>query len=131
MKTFHDVLRLLARISLSLIFFYMTYDAITHWTGKLTEYKNLGIPQPSIVLFATSVVQFFGAVALVLGYKARWGALALAVFMALTIFYYHDFWNDKGAADTVKMLSFMRNAGILGGLLLIYADGPGSLTLGK
>lgn len=128
-KTFNNVLMLLGRILISLIFFVTAYWKITHWELALGEMAFRHIPQPSIILFAACIIEFFGAISLVLGYKARLAGLVMGLFLIPVTYLFHDFWAFSGEQWTTELLMFLKNAGLIGGLFYIAANGAGSYAL--
>ena len=70
---------------------------------------------------AAIAVEALGSVALILGYKTRWGAVALAVFLVVSTLVFHT------AAD--QRIQLLKNLAILGGLLGMIAQGPGDISL--
>jgi putative oxidoreductase len=63
-------------------------------------------------------------VALVLGYKAREAALALAAFTLVATALFHNNW-----ANQIDMLMAMKNIAIIGGLLMVYTFGAGAKSM--
>ena len=63
---------------------------------------------------------------LALGWKARWAALAVAVFTLVASIFFHNFWTmaDAAAAGTNQIM-FMKNVSVIGGMLMVFAFGPG------
>jgi putative oxidoreductase len=59
------------------------------------------------------------------GYQARIGATLLAIFIVLATVFFHNFWALPSEEQQAQMVQFMKNLAILGGLLLIIANGPG------
>lgn len=120
MNIFQSILLLIGRIAVSLMFFNEAYYKITHWLPTLHEMAYMGIPQTSIVLFAVCIINFFGALFLVLGFKTKWSAAALAIlFVAVTFYTQKNFVN------------LLQHAAIFGGLLYIFVTGPGQFALDK
>jgi putative oxidoreductase len=70
-----------------------------------------------------------GAVMVLLGWRARFGALLLVLFLIPTTLVYHDFWILTGVQRTAQMLQFLKNLSIIGGLLMVCAYGSGPLGL--
>ncbi len=68
---------------------------------------------------------------LALGWKARWAALALAGFTLLASILFHDFWNKAGPELMTNQLFFFKNVAAIGGMLMVFAFGPGRLSLDK
>ena len=66
-----------------------------------------------------------------LAWKARWAALAIAVFTAVATVIFHNFWAMTGADAGMQRLMFMKNVSVIGGLLAVYAFGPGRLSIDR
>ncbi len=58
------------------------------------------------------------------GFMTRWGALALAAFCVIAAIFFHANFGDQ-----VQMVMFMKNLTIAGGLLALFAAGPGSISV--
>jgi putative oxidoreductase len=88
-----------------------------------------GIPQYQALGYLVAGVEVIGGLMVLVGLKARWGAMLLAVFTALTIFFVHHFWDMTGAAFKTNMTEALKNLSVIGGLLLVVAvgSGPGAM----
>jgi putative oxidoreductase len=84
---------------------------------------------PAAVAYAVAAVNLIGGLMILVGFKARWAALALFVFTGLTIFFAHPFWNMEGAARAANQAHALKNLAIMGALLMIAAMGPGRFSL--
>jgi putative oxidoreductase len=70
------------------------------------------------------VVEIGGGLLLLIGYRARLAAAALALFtVAAAIFFHGNF------ADQNQMIHFIKNLAIAGGLLQVVATGASALSL--
>lgn len=69
-------------------------------------------------------VEFGGALLLVLGYRVRPLALALAVFALATAVSFHS-----NFADQNQMFHFLKNVMMAGGLLQIVDFGAGAISI--
>ena len=79
---------------------------------------------PGILLPLVILLEIGGALALIVGFQARWAALALAVFCVLSAVMFHsDF------ADQAQMTNFLKNLSIAGGLLMLYVHGAGAFSI--
>jgi len=67
----------------------------------------------------------------VVGWKTRWAALALAVFTLAATVFFHAFWAVPPEQQMTQQLMFMKNIGIVGGLLAFYAFGAGRISIDK
>ncbi len=83
-----------------------------------------GLPLPFFVYLLTVIVEVGGGVLLVLGYRTRIVALALAVFTLAAALIFHRAFSDPG-----QMIHFLKNFAIAGGLLQVVAFGAGSFSL--
>jgi putative oxidoreductase len=55
--------------------------------------------------------------------------LALAAFTLLATVLFHNYWAMPADQQMMQQLMFMKNLAITGGLLVLFAFGPGSLSL--
>ncbi len=67
--------------------------------------------------------------ALIIGWQARWSALALAAFTLGASLLFHNFWTFPAEQQMVQQLMFMKNLAIVGGLLMVAALGSGPASL--
>ena len=69
---------------------------------------------------------------MVVGYKARFGALALLTFLVLTTYFFHGFtfWNVVNTQARHDHIVFLvTNLSIMGAMLMIVVNGAGPLSL--
>jgi putative oxidoreductase len=84
----------------------------------------VGLPFPPLAFAVATAVELGGGLLLILGYRVRPVALALAVFSVATAVSFHsDF------ADQNQMIHFLKNVMMAGGLLQIAAFGAGALSV--
>jgi putative oxidoreductase len=58
------------------------------------------------------------------------GALGLIVFLIPTTLLFHDFWAFEGDDQRMQQMShFLKNLGIVGGLILLMSYGPGRYSV--
>lgn len=110
------------RFFLSLIFVTSGLSKITQYEGTQGYMEAMGVPGallPLVIL--TEVV---GGLAVMLGWKTRYAAFALAGFSALSAVLFHADFSDQS-----EMTSFMKNIALAGGFLVIFAQGAGSYAI--
>jgi uncharacterized membrane protein YphA (DoxX/SURF4 family) len=44
---------------------------------------------------------------------------------------FHSFWDVGAAQQNIQLVSFLKNLSIMGGLLLLVANGPGRFCIGN
>ena len=116
-----DVLALVGRLFVAIIFLASAFGKITNFDGTLQFMEAHGMPAVNLLCIGAIAVESLGAVALILGYKTRWGAAALAVFLVAATWVFHT------APD--QRIQLLKNLAILGGLLNLMAQGPGEISL--
>jgi putative oxidoreductase len=89
----------------------------------------MGPLMPWAVLAA--VVEFFSALAIVVGLKARLGALLLALFTIAAAFLAHRYWSVDPAQYRLQYIQFWKDIAIVGGLLFIFVRGAGPLSIDR
>jgi putative oxidoreductase len=74
---------------------------------------------PGLLVWVGFIVKLVAGLAVILGYQTRLAALALIGFTVLTAFVFHgDFGN-----------AFWKEVSMIGGLLVLFAAGPGELSM--
>lgn len=117
---------LLGRLFLSAIFLVTGGQKILDFSGSRTYLENLGIPMPGALLGIAIFLELVGGLAVLLGYRARLGAILLVIFLVpATLVYHVDFGGES------QLNHFLKNLSILGGLLLVAGSGPGPYALDR
>ncbi len=120
---------LAGRILLAAIFMVSGIAKVTDPTGSAAHMTAAGIPAADILVWVAGLAEIAGALALIFGFLARLGAAGLILFLIPTTLLFHDFWSYEGAEQIAQMASFLKNVGLVGGLLLLIAAGPGRYSL--
>jgi len=89
-----------------------------------------GVPLASVTVPLSGVLAILGGLSVALGYKARWGAWLLVLFLVPVTLMLHRFWGlTDPAAATMQQVMFMKNLALLGTALLMAAVGSGPFSL--
>jgi putative oxidoreductase len=102
-----------------------------HFTSKSIGYAAThGVPLASLAVPFSGVLAIIGGLSILLGYKAKYGAWLLVLFLVPVTLMMHRFW---GVADPMtammQQINFMKNLSMLGAALLIAHFGSGPLSL--
>jgi len=116
-----DILALVGRLFIAIIFLSSAFGKITNFDGTLLYMEAHGMPATTFFCVAAIVLETLGSTALILGYKTRWGAAGLSVFLIAATWVFHT------APD--QRIQLLKNLAILGGLLHVVAFGPGPISL--
>src|ERR1700730_4962266 len=68
-------------------------NKILHFHDVLAVMKAHNVPYPEFLLPGAIIFLIVGGLCVLLGYKARFGALLLLVFLVLAAYYFHNFWD--------------------------------------
>ena len=122
MTSLQTYLPTLGRIFLAIIFILAGLGKIPAIEGNVGYMQAYGVP--GILIWPTILVELVGGLMLLVGFRARWAAAALAGFSLIAALIFHtDF------ADQMQMTSFLKNVAIAGGLFYVIAYGAGALAL--
>ncbi|HMH19547.1 MAG TPA: DoxX family protein [Burkholderiales bacterium] len=122
----NSIAALAGRILIAQIFLLSGIDKIVHHAQTLGYMTKAGLPFPEVLLIASIIVEIGAALAIIAGWKTRWAAAALILWMIPVTLVFH---NPAGGQD--QMVHFMKNVAITGGLLVLWASGPGVLSIGR
>lgn len=131
MNTNRDVAALVARILLSVMFIYSGFGKIAGFDGLAGYIASKGMPLPQLMAIGAILVELGGGLLLLVGFKARWAALAFFLFLIPTTLIFHNFWAAPAAQAMAEQTSFLKNVTIMGGMLMVWAFGPGRLSLDR
>ncbi|WP_425258792.1 DoxX family protein [Rubrivivax sp. RP6-9] len=85
-----------------------------------------GLPASAALAVLVGVFEIVAGLALALGLFTRWAALALALFTLVASVLFHAYWQAPAEQQFVQQLLFMKNLGVVGGLLLLVGVGAGA-----
>lgn len=119
---------LAARIFLTVLFLRSGFNKILDFGGTQEYMASSGIPAglTGFLLVSSIIIEIVGALSVILGYKARWGAIALIVFLVPTTLIFHT-----NFAQEMQVIQFFKNLGLIGGLLMVVYFGSGPLSIDR
>jgi putative oxidoreductase len=112
---------LVGRIFISFIFLRSGFGKILDFDNIQSYMIDVGMPATAFFLVIAIVIEIAGGLMILLGFKARTGALLLIVFLIPTTLIFHPYATDP--------LQFMKNLAIVGGLFGVAAHGSGPFRL--
>ncbi len=119
---------LLARILYTAVFL---YSVPSHFSESTIQYAvSQGVPMAWIAVPLSGIVALLGGLSILLGYRAKEGAVLIVLFLAPVTLLLHKFWTiTDPAAAMLQQIQFMENVSLLGAALLIAHFGSGPLSL--
>ena len=130
-STMANAVALVGRILLAAMFLMAGYGKIGGFAGTVGYISSVGLPAPQVLAAAAVVVELVGGALLLIGWKARWAALALAGFTVMASVLFHNYWAMPAAQQMVQQLMFAKNIAVTGGLLMVAALGAGGWSVDR
>jgi putative oxidoreductase len=121
MTTIEKSADLAGRILLAAVFLVAGIGKIGGYAGTQAYMASAGVP--GALLPAVIAIEVLGPIALILGYRTRLTAFALAIFTLLAALLFHR------APEQMQQIMFLKNFAIAGGLLVLAAHGAGAWSL--
>ena len=90
-----------------------------------------GLPLVDVLLPLTILIELGGGLLLALGWKARWAAAALLLFLIPTTLIFHQFWGIDPKLAQMQKIHFLKNVAIMGGMLMVLAIGAGAWSVDR
>ena len=118
-------LPVLARICLVVLFPFSALDKMLHWNDALKQANSSVLPGGPGLLVISIAVELVTPISIVFGWHDRLAAFVLAGFCAVTAILYHrfwacgDFWAQGESQGRTHFWDFLKNFGLVGGLLLL------------
>lgn len=129
--TLNYVSTLAGRTLLALIFIVSGFGKITGFSATAGFMASKGMPMAEVLLVGTIAVEFLGGLMLLVGWKARWAALAIFLFIIPATLIFHSPAGLTGQEAQDQIINVMKNLAIMGGLLMVFAFGPGAWSLDR
>ncbi|HEY1677214.1 MAG TPA: DoxX family protein [Candidatus Sulfotelmatobacter sp.] len=104
---------------------------LNHFKSATIAYAaSQGAPLASIAVPFSGVLALAGGLSVLIGYRAKVGALLIALFLIGVTPVMHAFWNvSDPIMHQMQWVMFMKNLSMLGGALLISQFGAGPWSL--
>jgi len=125
-----DVLDLIARIMISTIFLFEAFDSIVYYNSTqntMTEYNVLW--RQDILLIGAIILLILGGLLILIGYRAKLGAVLLLCYWIPVTLIVHSFWDAPEDIRRVQSILFMKDIAIIGGLLMLLVHGSGKYSV--
>ena len=127
MTTLDRWLPLIGRVLFAFIFL---AAAPRHFSGEgISHAAGLGVPFANLFVPLSGILAIAGALSVIFGFHARWGAWMLVLFLVPVTLGMHQFWKIDTEQRHIQVSMFAKNISMLGGALLIARHGSGAFSL--
>ena len=124
-----NLMALVGRILIAILFIPAGWGKIAGFSGTVGYIASKGVPLPEVCAALAIAAELGLGIALAVGFKTRWAALGLAIFVAVITPLFHNYWAVPEAQVMMQKLNFFKNYAIVGGLLALAAFGGGAFSL--
>ena len=124
MSKYSDLLALLGRLLMSVLFLMSGIGKITAADASIAYIASVGLPMPPVSNTLAIFVELGGALLLIVGWQTRLVGILLAGFALVTALIFH-----RDFADQNQMVHFLKNIAVMGGFLQLAAFGAGKYSL--
>ena len=126
-KTLEMYAPVVGRILIGILFLLASFGKFPWgdgFAGSVAYAQSVGIPVVNLAIILAFIIEFFGGLMLIFGFKTKIAAWALALFTIIVTLYFHmDF------GDQTQTTMFLKNVAVLGGLLILASYGGGKCSL--
>ena len=119
-----NILDLIARIFISLIFLLSGISKIGNYEGTVGWMESFGMP--GIFLIPAILLEIGAPILIMAGYKVKISATLLSVFCVVTAVIFHSDFSDQ-----MQFISFMKNISLAGGFLFLAINGAKDFSFDK
>jgi putative oxidoreductase len=124
-----DLWLLIGRILLVFVFLFVGWGTAKNIPGFVAYLTNLKVPYPGFWVYVAFTTELVAAIAIILGVATRYAALLGILFLIIATALAHRYWEYPAAQLANQYNHFLKNIGLMGGMLIIFAVGPGRFSL--
>lgn len=127
---YQDTILLLGRLALGAIFVNSGFTKLMTLDAFSASLAKRGVAMAEFWGPVGASVEFVGGLMIVLGFATRYACLLMILFVIVATAISHLFWTfPDAAARRTQMSQFFKNLSIIGGFIVLFASGPGRLSL--
>lgn len=128
MTSSDSLITLSGRILISVIFLISGVFKVAAYSQMVGYAAAVHLPVPNVAIALAAAVELAMGLAILAGFKTRIAAWVLFLYLIPVTFFFHNFWAVQGAAQQMQMVNFLKNAAIMGGLLVLAVNGAGAYS---
>jgi putative oxidoreductase len=117
------------RVLLALIFITSGFSKLGNLDGTAGYIASVGLPAGGALALGAGLLEVVAGLALAIGFKARWAALALGLFTIVAALLFHRYWAMPEQQQFMQELLFMKNLAIAGGMFIVASLGAGAASI--
>ena len=125
-----DFAILVGRVMIGLIFVRSGWPKLLHYQATVDSLVHRGIPD--FLAYLGPPVEFFGGLAVLLGFATPYAALLMLLFTIIATASSHRYWEFTDPAQyRAQSSNFYKNVSMMGGMLVLFAAGSGRFSIDR
>ena len=127
-----DLADLIGRILLAILFLFEAYNGVLFLDKTKGLMEDYGITwHPDFWIFSIIFLLILSSTLLIIGYRIKIGVSLLLLYWIPATIITYNFWDVSDVLQLRRMnlIDFMKNMGIVGGLLIFWAKGSGKYSI--
>jgi putative oxidoreductase len=128
-NTTNTATSLLGRILISVIFVFSGITKVGAYSMMTGLAASKGLPLPYVAIGLAAALEVLGGLAVLVGFRARIVSWLLFLYLIPTTLLFHNFWTMQGMERLDGQVHFLKNLAIMGGLLILAANGAGGCAV--
>lgn len=120
----------LGRALVALLFIFSGVGKIMGFAATRDMMAGAGFPLPALFLLGAIAAEVGGGLALLFGFKVRWAAWGLALFLIPTTLIFHAAHITDAQQGQMQIINTLKNLAIIGALLAFAAEDAASGSTG-
>ena len=118
-----DLALLIGRVALAALFIPAGLSKLTDVGAFAASLEKRGVPLADVLAPLGAAVEFFGGIAVLIGFQTRVAAVLMILFTVVATLIAHRFWEFEAAARATQQSAFFKNLAIVGGYLVLMVSG--------
>ena len=127
----HPLVSFIGRLLIVYFFATSGIAKLFDWSGNVQYMSTRHLPLIPVLLAIAMLIEIVGSICLVTGLYARAAAFVMFLYLTAVTVLFHNYWAFSGMLAGTQETHFRKNLAIMGGLLMIAAQGPGKWALGR
>jgi putative oxidoreductase len=124
-----DAALFVARLGLASLFLFSGTQKLLNLDGAAGWAASQGVPMAHQLMPLAALFEIGSGLMIVTGWRARWAAAALAVWIAVLGPWFHQFWNVPQQMWQFTIDDFFHHLVMFGGMIYLAVFGPGRWRL--
>jgi putative oxidoreductase len=129
MNSANDITTLAGRILIAVIFLISGFFKVGGYAQIVAYATAVHLPAPGVAIAAAAAVELAGGLAILAGFKTRFAAWVLFLYLIPVTYVFHNFWAVQGQEQQMQMVNFLKNVAIMGAMLVLSVNGAGSYSV--